>query len=1706
MNSAIIKKIAQRFIVDKTLAKKEHTKASHRRIALFFICVFMQSLLPHNQLWANNNGPNAPEAAAFEPIDATDMVNLVTGDFSYVLPLLNVPSPEGGYPLALSYHAGIAMDQEASWVGLGWSLNPGAINRSVNGVPDDWKNTRKYSVFYDEGGTITSYSGSVSVGWGGDGSAFSAGLYASYSEHQSSHGENSYRFDIGVTGSVGFKNTPLSIRGRLGTDGVGINSSYTYGANTESPIKFSTSVNQSFIDGTTDVSVTASRKLSSLGFSYNSNNGFSGGININGLPQKTKGNNAMDTRMSFDTKTLTAYIPLGKFNINAKYQKTKYWAYENDYSTFDGALYAGNLQNTLKESLFDWKVAFDSHESYYEKDPNEQARRANYSKVSYDNYSVSGQGISGSIKPYLFQEAPLKIQERVLGTDDRGRANLRAIYNYPIIGQSGDKFTKSINQIPFYFENENSSYLRVKSGNWSVNSNTYNSIFAINTLSKTIEDTFTIDDKTYKGTNANGTMRKGSYISAYTNKQIIDNPSLILKPYSFNRRRLKDEVLDGIGAYKVTASDGKTYHYSLPVYHHEEFSRVSDIDKDIRKQFSEQMQLAPYATHWLLTAVTGPDYIDVNNNQIVDKDDYGYWVGFDYGMWNEGYAWRIPASGYHKSEKTKSYQWGVKEVYYLDKIKTRTHTALFVKSIRDDNVSSGLLNLGSKDTPKEYRDRHLQSYVRGDDGKNYFNGVYDNMRIVSASPAYAQIDSKHSNFFKFEKQHSLKLSKIILLKNNKINEEIIKTNPHEIGSRFGGEIKMDSFYEEFNIVTGPVYSITKPLHERRWDSHFYRNILDLKDITAQASKLTGVIKSINFDYSYKLATQSPNSYNTSRGKLTLEKVTTRGKNDDFLIPPFKFDYINSAVYNIDNVDDWGYNKGIPQAWSMNKITTPTGGTINIEYEEDSYYMEAAQTTPSSTFTDKKGGGIRVKNLTVENDGKKYTSSYSYNLLNKSSGVTSYAPSKQEKQVKFIGEIPAPGVMYEKVTVAHKDISSKVTTKDEYTFQVLPKMVTNLSGGFTMNSLKSGEILSLKRNQDQYHNVTLSGNSMQANLSKFTLTDHTAKLGSLLSKISYNEKGQRISASYNIYKNTEEIQQGLHQETNKVYKKVASRDNPDKLVLISSSKIKLPNVLKYQSTHVGNYKNQINFDSYDFVTGQPIQTTSTLSDGTEIKSKTIPAYSIYPEMGSKVDNINNRNMLSQSAANLTQIKKGEDWKTIGANITTWNSFWNYRKPDGTIESATTPKVWRKHKNFAWKGEVDSTGVYLSYSGDFDNFNFHEDFNQPNDKWINTSTVNLYDHFSMPLETEDINGNSIATKMGDRDSKIIATCNSKYTEMFYSGAEYSRVINGITYLDGEIKTNGSIVNIDKAHTGNHIIRASNTEAFEVTFPIDSNRKVQESYYKVSVWVRKGQENNLTIVRKVGNHFPFVQEFEPSQTITAGDWVQLSGYIDIPTEETTLQIYTNGTSDLDDFRILPIESNMTSYVYNKRDELSYIIGANNLATKYEYDDAGRLKKTYTEVIDDTGIIGGFKLQKEINYHYKYVPTTEDLDPDKLYLRLPIDSATDNTTTVRAVVTGGSGEYEYEFDQNRTGSNFSFSGYGSSKTITIQTYCPKGRIFYKCWVRDKITGRTVERAHSHQRICNNDDDDDGNPIPDDQPRNNQQGPGRDGQPIDNNPMDEQP
>ncbi len=97
------------------------------------LAIAYQTFLPTISL-ALTGGPSQPEVESFSPIDASNSVDLFSGDFNYNIPLLDV----GGYPVNLTYNSNPSLDQEASWVGLGWNINVGSLNRNMRGLPDDF--------------------------------------------------------------------------------------------------------------------------------------------------------------------------------------------------------------------------------------------------------------------------------------------------------------------------------------------------------------------------------------------------------------------------------------------------------------------------------------------------------------------------------------------------------------------------------------------------------------------------------------------------------------------------------------------------------------------------------------------------------------------------------------------------------------------------------------------------------------------------------------------------------------------------------------------------------------------------------------------------------------------------------------------------------------------------------------------------------------------------------------------------------------------------------------------------------------------------------------------------------------------------------------------------------------------------------------------------------------------------------------------------------------------------------------------------------------------------------------------------------------------------------------------------------------------------------------------------------------------------------
>ena len=116
------------------------TNIERKLLTIFLVeLILFAQIIPPKAI-AGTGGPAQPEFTTFEPVGTNDMVNEFTGSFTWNLPVIEIPGPNGsGYAMSLSYHSGTSPDAPASWVGYGWTFNPGSIVRNVRGFPDDFR-------------------------------------------------------------------------------------------------------------------------------------------------------------------------------------------------------------------------------------------------------------------------------------------------------------------------------------------------------------------------------------------------------------------------------------------------------------------------------------------------------------------------------------------------------------------------------------------------------------------------------------------------------------------------------------------------------------------------------------------------------------------------------------------------------------------------------------------------------------------------------------------------------------------------------------------------------------------------------------------------------------------------------------------------------------------------------------------------------------------------------------------------------------------------------------------------------------------------------------------------------------------------------------------------------------------------------------------------------------------------------------------------------------------------------------------------------------------------------------------------------------------------------------------------------------------------------------------------------------------------------
>lgn len=467
------------------------------------------------------------------------------------------------------------------------------------------------------------------------------------------------------------------------------------------------------------------------------------------------------------------------------------------------------------------------------------------------------------------------------------------------------------------------------------------------------------------------------------------------------------------------------------------------------------------------------------------------------------------------------------------------------------------------------------------------------------------------------------------------------------------------------------------------------------------------------------------------------------------------------------------------------------------------------------------------------------------------------------------EVPAPGVLYEYVTIREKNITFDglehvVPGHTTYQFEVFDEGMINVHdlGHSSLNKPPG----------------TYEGrNYAETKVRKLALKNYTSRVGSLKRITLYNPEGQKISETINEYlhdnlDNTfvsnvniyeghlaepKYKNQGVIEETFADARFVKHEHGADyDLLGVISKKEEFPAI---QTGVINiNYKTGITSSvsnlSHDFYSGEVLREVSKDGYGNVIVSEKVPAYHHYPGMGLKINGEGNANMLTQSAASsVYKVDNETNLNPVGlisAAAQTWKKEGRYRTYSSAADrwslSNVGNGVWRAHKNFNWQGDEQNLredGTYVFPL--FENFSWWDGTDPPDQRWQQNSEITLYDPFSHALEASDINRNYAATKISNEKSLVFATAaNARYTEMAYSGAEDD--VGAFGFFGGEVNIgNGQKISKDThaAHSGEYSLMLEGQEnGFVYRIPaseIEAGRN-----YHANVWVHQDNIANAQL----------------------------------------------------------------------------------------------------------------------------------------------------------------------------------------------------------------------------------------------------------------------
>lgn len=1035
--------------------KYNQKKESGKKITSLFLAllIVVETCWPTASM-ALTGGPSQPEVQSFEPIGTSDMVDLFSGDFSYNIPLFEAD----GYPMNLSYHSGISMEQEASWTGLGWNINAGVINRNMRGLPDDFDG----DLVIKEQNVKKNMTLGVSCGFSGEffgypQEALNGRIGIKYNNYNGIGMERSLNISLSTANKFG---------GKLGV-GLGINSSSDDGLSLQPSISLTQQLSKSDDRNSAGVKI---------GASYNSRGGLKA-LTISPELKSTTSKNAavlsravgdaVSSKFDFGQQTYSPGVdfPMDNLSVTAE---LKLGAEITGFSGAISPMANFAVQKQSRKSLscpaYGYMNAHNGQgnenammDFNREKDGSFTPTTFNLpiTNQTFDIYSVSGQGTGGSYRPFrsdvghVFDIASGSTSDGYSASVEVGAGNISKYgANFVVnsaYSQSGNwsdsKIAEKVRYSgtstypdyePYYFKeanektiNNDPSFVTKYGGYGATKFDLDGTVKFDAKATGAMSGTAGGGDLNNAGTRVNRDKR-GQVISTLSNYEVFKGMGLFGASGSPNTYVTNNISAVGhhIGQITNVGTDGRRYVYAIPAYNLEQQEITFAVGKPVGggngytpnseklvgyspsditvnnnmglDNYFQNTKMPAFAHSYMLSAVLSSDYVDVTGNGPSD-DDLGNYVLFEYDE---------PTSG-----GSNPYHWR---------------------------------------TPFEQNKAQFSDGLMADENDDKANLVYGKKQL-----------------FFLKKITTKNYTADFVLSDRKDAQPVAGIN--------GG-------------------MGTAGLNKK------------LDKIVLKAKASGKVIKTVNFEYDYFLCSTGgtsalPNNNgqaavapetNNQGGKLTLKKVYfTYQDSYKGAYNAYGFTYASNPGYSHVKADRWGNYKGSSvasditgcvvtpptdfypyvnqyegkvaadnnaAAWHLSKIDLPSGGEINVDFEADDYaYVQDKQATQMylGTCANTAGAG-NLTSLNSSNGFKVYVPS-GYTNLN------DYLPENNIVYFKFYVEL-APGKWdyvpgYAKVNPSTSGVSGNILTLkfDDIVLDDKPAYISNLTNPIKRAALQYGRL-------------------------------------------------------------------------------------------------------------------------------------------------------------------------------------------------------------------------------------------------------------------------------------------------------------------------------------------------------------------------------------------------------------------------------------------------------------------------------------------------------------------------------------------------------------------------------------------------------------------------------------------------------------------------